>query len=237
MAKYENIIIKFSGELFGSNTQSIHFPSYIKIAKELVSIKKTNKVKLSIVIGAGNIFRGRSTEGMNVDRAVADYMGMLGTVINGLALQESMEKEGIQTRMLTAVRMESLAEPYIRRRALRHLDKGRVVIFAGGVGSPFFTTDSAAALRACEIGCDLIIKATNVDGAYDKDPKVHKNAKRYSKLSYKGALEKGINVMDGTAFALCQKYNIPILIMSANKIHLLGKALNKGLLKLGTLVS
>jgi uridylate kinase len=167
--------------------------------------------------------------------AIAHQMGMIATVINGLALQQCLEKTGEQTRMMTAVRMDSVAEPYLRRKALHHFEKGRILIFAGGTGNPFFTTDSAAALRACEIGCDLILKATNVDGVYDKDPETHTDAKLYKKLSYREAIGKDLNVMDATAFAICEKNKKPIIVFNVKKIKDISKAFRGE--QFGTLVS
>ncbi len=218
--KYQRVLLKLGGDLFGKkNGWGISFPAYEKIAKDIIKIKNKNGIQLAIVVGAGNIFRGREVQGKPVDEAVADSIGMLGTVINGLALQEALERLGIPTRMMTAVEMKSIAEPFIRRRAIRHLEKGRIVIFTGGTGSPFFTTDSAAALRACEINCDLILKATNVDGVYSEDPLKNPKAQKYTKLSYKQAIEQNLKVMDATAFALCWKKKKPIIVFSVNDIE------------------
>jgi len=233
---YHRIILKIGGELFGKEGGwGISFPAYNRVAQDIISIKKKTDVQLAVVVGAGNIFRGREANGNNVDEAIADSMGMLGTVINGLALQEALERLGEPTRMMTAVRMEAIAEPFIRRRALRHLEKGRIVIFAGGVGSPFFTTDSAAALRACEINCDLILKATGADGIYDKDPRKFKNAKKYEKISYKETIEKNLEVMDSTAFALCWKNKKPIIVFNVKDIDKIPDIIQGK--KVGTLVS
>lgn len=218
--KYKRIVLKLGGELFAKrNGWGISFPAYEKIARDIIEIKKKNEIQLTLVVGAGNIFRSREVGGENVDEAVADTMGMLGTVINGLGLQEALERLGMPTRMMTAIEMKAIAEPYIRRRAIRHLEKGRVVIFTAGVGSPFFTTDSAAALRACEIDCDVILKATNVDGVYSGDPKKNPNAKKYVKLSYKEAIKKDLEIMDATAFALCWKKKKPIIIFNVKDIN------------------
>ena len=177
------------------------------------------------MIGAGNIFRGRFAEGSNFDMAIAHQMGMVATVINGLALQQCLEKMGAETRMMTALQIDAVAEPYLRRKALHHFEKSRIIIFAGGTGNPFFTTDSAAALRACELGCDLILKATNVDGVYDKDPNKFSDAKLYKKISYKEAIEKDLNVMDSTAFALCADNKKPIIVFNLSKLDSITKAL------------
>lgn len=235
--QYKRIILKIGGELFGKSKEGwgISFSAYERVAKDIISIKKKTNTQLSVVVGAGNIFRGREANGVEVDEAVADSMGMLGTVINGLALQEALERFGVPTRMMTAVHMEGMAEPYIRRKAIRHLEKGRIVVFTGGIGSPFFTTDSAAALRACEINCDLILKATGANGVYDKDPRKFKDAKMYRKISYKEALEKNLEVMDNTAFALCWKNKKPIVVFNVKDINRIPDIL-KGE-EIGTLVS
>ncbi len=234
--KYKRVILKMGGELFGKKDGwGISFLAYEKIAKNIIKIKGKNNIQLSIVVGAGNIFRGREAEGSEVDEAVADSMGMLGTVINGLALQEALERLGTSTRMMTAVEMKTIAEPYIRRRAIRHLEKGRVLIFTGGVGSPFFTTDSAAALRACEINCDVILKATGVDGVYDSDPNKNPKAKRFSHITYKEAIEKNLQVMDATAFALCRKKKKPIIVFNVNDLDKIPEIIRGK--SIGTLVS
>ena len=201
--KPQRVLLKLSGELFGDRSgKGLNFSSFDKIAAEITKIWKTSKIDLAIVVGGGNIFRGRERES-KVDEATADYMGMLGTVINGMGLQEALERQGAPTRMMTAFEIRSVAEPYIRRRAIRHLNKGRVVVFTAGVGSPFFTTDSGAALRAIEINCDLILKATNVDGVYSADPKTNPKAKLYKKLSYQEALEKNLKVMEDPIRIYC----------------------------------
>lgn len=234
--QYKRIILKIGGELFGKeNGWGISFAAYEEVAKDIISIRKKIDIQLSIVVGAGNIFRGREANGSQVDEAVADSMGILGTVINGLALQEALERLGAPTRMMTAVEMKTIAEPFIRRRAIRHLEKGRILIFTGGIGNPFFTTDSAAALRSCEIGCDLILKATGADGIYDKDPKKYRNAKMYKKVSYKEALEKKLEVMDATAFALCWDKKKPIIVFNVKDVNRIPDIV-KGI-KIGTLVS
>lgn len=233
--KYKRVILKISGEVFGENNKGVALLSYEKMAEQIAKIKKENKIDLGVVIGGGNIFRGRFAENDDFDMATAHQMGMLATIINGLALQQCLEKMGIETRMMTAIQMNAIAEPYLRRKALHHFDKDRIVIFAGGTGNPFFTTDSAAALRACELGCDLILKATNVDGVYDKNPKENTDAKLYEKISYQEALEKDLGVMDSTAFALCADNNKPIIVFNLEKLSQVSKAL-KGE-PFGTLVS
>ena len=175
-------------------------------------------VQVALVVGGGNIFRGiRTSKEYGIDRASADYMGMLATVINSLALQERLERDGVTTRVLSAIEMRAIAEPYIRRRALRHLEKGRVVIFAGGTGNPYFTTDTAAALRAMEINADAILKATKVDGVYDRDPMIHKKARKFKELSYIDVLQKNLKVMDATAISLCMDNRLPIVVFNLTK--------------------
>ena len=172
---------------------------------------------MAIVIGGGNIFRGVAASSKGMDRVSADYMGMLATVLNGIALQDALEKIGVQTRVQTAIEMREVAEPYIRRRAIRHLEKGRVVIFAGGTGNPYFTTDTTASLRAMEIGAEVILKATKVDGIYDSDPLVNKRAQKYDELTYLDVLKKQLKVMDATAISLCMDHQIPIIVFSLKK--------------------
>lgn len=212
--KYKRILLKLTGELFGdTDGKGLDFSSVEKIANEIIEIFKKTKVELAIVVGGGNIFRGRE-RGEKVDRATADYMGMLATVINGLALQEALERLGVETRMMTAFEVKAVAEPYIRRRAIRHLEKGRIVILTAGIGSPFFTTDSAAALRAVELGCDVVFKATDVDGVYSDDPRRNPNAKLYKRISFDEVLKKDLEIMDATAFAICRKNNMPIVVFN-----------------------
>ncbi|MCK9578293.1 UMP kinase [bacterium] len=233
---YKRVILKLSGEIFGrENGKGVSISSYINIAKKIAKIKKESKIDLAIVVGGGNIFRGRENGEERFSKAIADNMGMLGTVINGLGLQEALEDMGIPARTMTAIEMNEVAEPFILKRALRHFEKDRVLIFAGGTGNPFFTTDSAAALRACEVNADLILKATNVDGVYDKDPHKNKDAKMFKKISYKEAIEKDLNIMDSTAFALCWDQNKPIIVFNIDKIGDISKAF-KGE-SFGTLVS
>lgn len=215
--KYSRILLKLTGEMLGGDEKKgINFKAIGKFAKEIYKIKTKTKLELVILVGAGNLFRGREVEGTNIDRATADYIGMLGTVMNALALQEELERVGDNTRVLSALRVDSVCEPFIRRRALRHLEKGRTIILAGGTGSPFFTTDTAAALKARELNCEILLKASNVEGIYSSDPNKDKNATLYKKLSFQEALEKGITVMDNTAFALCQRENIPIVVFNVN---------------------
>lgn len=200
----------------GDNSHGID-PDRIQLyCKEISSLVKTG-VEIAIVIGGGNIFRGVSAASKGIDRVQADYMGMLATVINGLALQSSLEGMGIQTRLQTALKMEAIAEPYIKRRAVRHLEKKRVVIFSAGTGNPFFTTDSAAVLRAIEINADVILKGTRVDGIYNLDPEKNKNAVKFDKISFDEAISKNLKIMDSTAFTLSKENNLPIIVFNMNK--------------------
>lgn len=233
--KYKRVLLKLSGEVFGeTNGKGIGFENIEKIASQIIKIWKKTKVELAIVVGGGNIFRGRERS-EKADEATADYMGMLATIINGMALQDALEHQGTPTRMMTAFEVRSIAEPYIRRRALRHIDKGRIVIFTAGTRNPFFTTDSGAALRAIEMHCDVILKATNVDGVYSEDPKVNPNAKLYKNLTYQEAIEKSLKVMDTTAFALCQKHRMPIVVFNVERLKNVDKLLFGE--SFGTLVS
>ena len=213
---YKRILLKLSGEaLMGDRTHGVdplRIKSYCKEINELV---KTG-VEIAIVIGGGNIFRGLSAASNGMDRVEADYMGMLATVINGLALQSALEEIGVQTRLQTALKMESIAEPYIKRRAVRHLEKKRVVIFSAGTGNPFFTTDSAAVLRAIEINADVIIKGTKVDGIYSSDPMKNSDAVKYDELTFDDVIHKNLKIMDMTAFTLCKENNIPIVVLDIN---------------------
>jgi uridylate kinase len=187
-----------------------------QIAQEIKEVKNLG-LEVAIVIGGGNIFRGMAASSTGMDRASADYMGMLATVMNGIALQDALEKIDVQTRVQTAIEMREVAEPYIRRRAIRHLEKGRVVIFSGGTGNPYFTTDTAASLRAMEIGADIILKATKVDGVYDQDPLLHKGARKFEELTYLDVLKKRLKVMDATAISLCMDNRIPIVVFNLKK--------------------
>lgn len=234
--KYKRILLKLSGEIFGKeNGEGVSILSYIKVAKEIAQIKKNNKVDLSIVIGAGNIFRGRMVGEENFDRVAADYMGMIGTIINGKGLKESLKEEGINSEVFSALGVGDVINTYSKEKAIKSLEDDKVVILAGGTGNPFFTTDSAAALRACELDCDLILKATNVDGVYDKDPRKNDDAKMYTDLSYSEAIEKKLNVMDITAFTLCYENKKPIIVFNVKEIKNISKAL-KGE-SLGTLIN
>jgi uridylate kinase len=209
---FRRIVLKLSGEaLAGSQGYGIDPPVLDRIGEEVREVTDLG-VQIAIVIGGGNIFRGVAASAVGMDRATADYMGMLATVINALALQDALEKVGVQTRVLSAIEMRAVAEPYIRRRAIRHLEKGRVVIFAAGTGNPFFTTDTAGALRAVEIGADAIIKATKVDGVYSADPKLDPGARRIDRLTYIEVLNRGLGVMDTTAISLCMDNKLPIVV-------------------------
>jgi uridylate kinase len=215
--RYQRILLKISGEvLTGEGDYGID-PSVIQqIAQEIKAVK-TLGVEVAIVIGGGNIFRGIAASSKGMDRASADYMGMLATVMNGLALQDALEKMNVQTRVQTAIEMREIAEPYIRRRAIRHLEKGRVVIFTGGTGNPYFTTDTTASLRAMEIGAEVILKATKVDGVYNSDPLLNKRAQKYDELTYLDVLKRQLKVMDATAISLCMDHRIPIIVFNLKK--------------------
>ena len=215
--KYKRILLKLSGEsLMGEKQFGIDNVRLTEYAKEIKALVNTG-VQIAIVIGGGNIFRGVQAEEGGMERTQGDYMGMLATVINSMALQSSLEQEGVDTRLQSAIELKQIAEPFIRRRALRHLEKGRVVIFGGGTGSPFFTTDSAAALRAVEIEADVILKGTRVDGIYTEDPEKNPGATRYDEISFREVFERGIKVMDMTAFTLCNENGVPIVVFDMNK--------------------
>jgi uridylate kinase len=214
--KYKRILLKLSGEsLMGDGDYGIDSKMLAKYANEISEITKKS-VEVAIVIGGGNIYRGIQSEGAGFDRVQGDHMGMLATIINGMALQSALQSIDIDTRLLTAIRMEQVAEPYIRRRAMRHLQKGRVVIFGGGTGNPYFTTDTAAALRAIEIEADIIFKGTRVDGIYSSDPEKNPNAQKYDTISFDEVLQKKLSVMDLTAFTLCQENKLPIKVFNMN---------------------
>ena len=233
--KYKRIVLKISGEaLQGKKGFGIDPDIILSLAKEIKEVKSFG-VEIAVVIGGGNIFRGlQAAMDKGMDRSIADYMGMLATVFNGMALQDALERIGVFTRVQTAIQMHELAEPYIRRRAIRHLEKKRVVIFVCGTGNPYFTTDTTAALRATEISADIILKATKVDGIYSKDPMKNNNARRYSKVRYMDVLKRSLKVMDSTAVSLCMDNNIPILVFNINKKGNIKKAVLGN--KVGTLV-
>ena len=217
--KYRRILLKLSGEALGdAQSNGIDGKLVDDMAVQIGEVRKSG-VEVVIVIGGGNIFRGVAGTAKGIERATADYMGMLATVINALALQDALERHGVATRVQSAITMTQIAEPFIRRRAVRHLEKGRVVIFAAGTGNPYFSTDTAAALRANEMGCEVILKATKVDGIYDSDPKKNPKAKRYSRIAYIEALQKQLKVMDSTAFSLCMDNKMPIIVFDLFKPH------------------
>tara|TARA_Y100000589_G_scaffold331917_1_gene387889 strand:+ start:5521 stop:6228 length:708 start_codon:yes stop_codon:yes gene_type:complete len=233
--KYKRVLLKLSGEAlmgdkkFGIDTKKLS--SYANEIKTAIDLG----VELAVVIGGGNIFRGVQVEGQGLDRVQGDYMGMLATIINGMALQSALEKADVETRLLTAIKMEQIAEPFIRRRAIRHLQKGRVVIFGGGTGNPYFTTDTAATLRAIEIEADVILKGTRVDGIYTADPEKDKTAIKYDNITFKEVYEKELNIMDMTAFTLCNENKLPIVVFDINKKQNLFKMLHGE--SVGTLVN
>ena len=237
-ALYKRIVLKLSGEaLQGKQTHGIDHPVLVSISRQIKEIRDLG-VDVAVVLGAGNIFRGQentASRGLDMDRSVADYMGMLATAINGLALQDVLEKTGVPTRVMTAIDMEKIAEPYIRRRAVRHLEKGRVVIFVCGTGNPYFTTDTAAALRAKEINADVILKATKVDGVYTADPMKVKGAKKFLKLKYIDVLKKSLRVMDATAISLCMDNHLPIVVFNLTKVGNIKRVILGE--KIGTVVS
>jgi len=214
-AKYKRVLLKLSGEAFADPQHGFGIDprTVASIARQIAEAKNLG-TELALVIGGGNIIRGLSASAQGTDRTTADYMGMLSTVINALAMQDALEKEGVQTRVQTAIWMQELAEPYIRRRAIRHLEKGRVVIFAGGTGNPYFSTDTTAALRALEINAEAILKGTRVDGVFDADPEVNEDAQMYSSISYLEVLSQGLKVMDSTAITLCMDNRLPILVFN-----------------------
>jgi uridylate kinase len=210
--KYRRILIKLSGEALGGDSGNGISPEAVHDMASQVAEVRDLGVEVVVVVGGGNIFRGIQGSERGIERATGDYMGMLATVINALALQDALEKKGVPTRVQSAITMAQIAEPFIRRRAVRHLEKGRVVIFAAGTGNPYFSTDTAAALRANEMGAEVILKATKVDGVYDKDPKKHADAKRFEVVSYRDALQRQLKVMDAAAFALCMDNKMPIVV-------------------------
>lgn len=214
---YKRVLLKLSGEaLLGERSYGIDPKRIAQYAKDIKTITDLG-IEVAVVIGGGNIFRGVSAASNGIDRVQGDYMGMLATVINGMALQSSLEEVCVQTRLQTAIKIEAVAEPYIKRKAVRHLEKKRVVIFGGGTGNPFFTTDSAAVLRAIEINADVILKGTRVDGVYDSDPEKNKKAKKYDTISFSDVLSKNLKIMDSTAFTLSQENNLPIIVFNMNE--------------------
>ena len=232
---YPRVLLKLSGEaLAGEAGTGFDFPAIAKFAREIKQLAAEG-AQIGMVIGGGNIVRGSQLSKMGMDRVSADYMGMLGTVINALAFQDILEREGLDTRVMTAIRMEELAEPYIRRRAMRHLEKGRAVIFAAGTGSPYFSTDTAAVLRAIQMKADVIIKATSVDGVYSADPKKRPDAKKYDRISYRDVMLEELGIMDQTAITLCKENALPLIVLNINKPGAVIRAIRGE--HVGTLVS
>ena len=232
--KYKRVVLKLSGESFcHANSHGIDIPEVNSLANELIAVVPL--VQLAVVVGGGNIVRGGEFEKSGINIATADYMGMIATVINALALQDIMEKNGVPTRLLTAIPMEAVAESFIRRRAIRHLEKGRVVIFAAGTGNPHFTTDTAAVLRATEINADAIFKATKVDGVYSDDPLKNRNARKYDRLNYMQVIKNRLKVMDSTAITLCMERKIPIIVFNFNKRGNIKRAIQGE--RIGTVIS
>jgi len=224
--KNKRVLLKLSGEILaGELGQGVDPMIAQKLAMEISLLKKLN-LDIGIVLGAGNIFRGRDASQKGMDRVTADYIGMVGTIINSVTLQDSLEQIGCETRTLSGIDIPKIAEPYIRRRALRHLEKGRIVIIAGGTGNPFFSTDSAAALRAAELNCDLLVKGTKVDGVFESDPLLNNEAKKFLSISFSEVLEKELAIMDMTAITLCKENNLPILVLDITKKENLFNALN-----------
>jgi uridylate kinase len=216
MAKYQRILLKLSGEVMaGGQSFGIDPERVIALAKDVAEVAGTG-VQLGLVVGGGNFFRGVAAAAKNLERVTADHMGMLATVINALALQDALEKQGVPTRVQTAIEMNQVAEPYIRRRAIRHMEKGRIVIFAAGTSNPYFSTDTAAVLRALEVHADVIAKATRVDGVYDKDPLAHPDARMYNEVTYLEVLSKALRVMDASAVAMCRDNQLPIVVFNLN---------------------
>jgi uridylate kinase len=235
MPKYERVLLKLSGEvLAGQHSFGIDQDKVALLADEIVEVSR-QQVQLGLVVGGGNFFRGVAAAARNMDRVTADHMGMLATVINALALQDALEKKGLPTRVMTAIEMHQVAEPYIRRRAIRHLEKGRAVIFAAGTSNPYFSTDTAAALRGLEIKAQVIAKATRVDGVFDKDPMQHSDAVRYQSVSYQEVLTKQLRVMDASAVALCRDNHLPVLVFN---MHVRGNIMRMAMGEsVGTLIS
>lgn len=234
--KYKRILLKLSGEaLQGKNKTTNIDPAVLEQYSEEIKAIREKGVEIAIVIGGGNIFRGGQAEALGIDRVQGDYMGMLATVVNGMALQSALERHGMYTRLMSGIKMEQVCEPFIRRRAIRHLEKGRIVIFGAGIGNPYFTTDSTAALRAIETQSNVVLKGTRVDGVYTADPEKVPTATRYKNLTFQEAYEKNLNIMDMTAFTLCQENKLPIIVFDMNKKGNLLKVVNGE--EAGTLIS
>jgi len=236
MPVYKRVLLKLSGEVFGGEKRvGLDFKAIGAIAAGIKKLIADTGVQLAIVNGGGNLFRGRDRKGGDVDPAQLDYIGMLGTIMNALALQQELHILGVASRVMSSLRLDQACEPFIRLRAVHHLEKGYVLILAGGTGSPFFTTDSAAALKAAEINADILLKGTNVDGVYDSDPKKNTNAKKFAQLTFQEALIRGLMVMDNTAFALCQAQHIPVVVFNIRDFNNVGRVI-KGK-KIGTLIT
>jgi len=231
---YRRVLLKLSGGALGGGKGGIDFDILNNIVSQIEFAHRKLNTQIGIVVGGGNIVKGINISKFGIDRVTGDYMGMLATIINGLALQSALENRGIQTRLMTAIRMEEVAEPYIRRRAIRHLEKGRIVIFAGGTGNPYFTTDTAAALRAVEIKAEIMLKASLVDGVYDKDPKKYEDAKKYEKTNYNEVLSLNLGIIDATAVALLRENKIPLIVFNIFEKDTITKAIKGD--KCGTLV-
>lgn len=235
LPKYKRVLLKLSGEsLMGENSYGLDPKVLSAYAKEIKQITSLG-VQVALVVGGGNIYRGMNEAETGIERAHGDYMGMLATMINGMAMQSALEKEGVYTRLQSAIQMEAIAEPYIRRRAMRHLEKGRVVIFGAGTGNPYFTTDTAGSLRAIEIKADVILKGTRVDGIYTADPEKDPNAVKYNTITYKECIANNLKIMDMTAFTLCMENNLPIIVFDMNKPGNLLNVISGG--DVGTLVT
>jgi len=234
--KYKRIVLKLSGEALQGSSKTTNIDQGVleQYCAEIKAVKEKG-IEIAIVIGGGNIFRGGQAEALGVERVQGDYMGMLATVINAMALQSSLERHGLYTRLMSGIKMEQVCEPFIRRRAIRHLEKDRIVIFGAGIGNPYFTTDSTASLRAIEVQANVVLKGTRVDGVYTKDPEKFSDAVRYSKLSFQEAYEKNLNIMDMTAFTLCQENKLPIIVFDMNKKGNLLRVVNGE--EAGTLIS
>jgi uridylate kinase len=216
--KYKRILLKLSGEALQGGSKNINInPVVLEQYCDEIKAVREQGVEVAIVIGGGNIFRGGQAESLGIDRVQGDYMGMLATVINAMALQSALERHGLYTRLMAGIKMEQVCEPFIRRRAIRHLEKGRIVIFGAGIGNPYFTTDSTASLRAIETQCNVVLKGTRVDGVYSADPEKFPDATRYSKITFQEAYEKNLNIMDMTAFTLCMENKLPIIVFDMNK--------------------
>jgi len=233
-SKYRRVLLKISGELFGSEREVFDVDFIYKLSKEIAFCRNELQTQIAIVVGGGNIVRGKTVERLGFDRIAGDYMGMLATTINSMALQNVLEKHGVEARVVTALEITAIGEPFIRRKVLEHLSEGRVVIFAGGTGNPLFTTDTAAALRAGEIGAEVLIKGTKVDGVYDKDPVKYADAKKFDFLDLKTMIDLGLEVMDQTALTLCRENKIPIIVFDITKEGNLSRVLTGE--KVGTFV-